>query len=142
MKLLETFDGLLQKWRTVFSQERTFEPVRRLTFGLLTCFAAHLTSTAICASGRQFSRLERGLSHLFGESLGAAPVILCGVGSSAGSAAIAGGRDQTARLSPARWLQTVVSKPVFLVGTDPELDLHHSSTGLHRPVGDRVQSPR
>jgi len=54
MKLLETFDGLLQKWRTVFSQERTFERARRLTFGLLTCLRVHLTSTAICASGRQF----------------------------------------------------------------------------------------
>jgi DDE superfamily endonuclease len=54
MKLLETFDGLLQKWRPVFSQQRTFERARRLTFGLLTCLRVHLTSTAICASGRQF----------------------------------------------------------------------------------------
>jgi hypothetical protein len=54
MKLLETFDGLLQGWRSVFSQERTFERVRRLTFGLLTGLRVHLTSTAICASGRQF----------------------------------------------------------------------------------------
>jgi hypothetical protein len=54
MKLLETFDGLLQNWRSVFSQERTFERVRRLTFGLLTCLRVHLTSSAICASGRQF----------------------------------------------------------------------------------------
>jgi len=54
MKLLETFDGLLHRWRSVFSQERTFERARRLTFGLLTCLRVHLTSTAICASGRQF----------------------------------------------------------------------------------------
>ena len=54
MKLLETFDTLLQSWRGVFSQERTFERARRLTFGLLTCLRVHLTSTAICASGRQF----------------------------------------------------------------------------------------
>lgn len=54
MKLLETFDGLLQGWRSVFSRESTFERARRLTFGLLTCLRAHLTSTAICASGRQF----------------------------------------------------------------------------------------
>jgi len=54
MNLLQTFDGLLQKWRTVFSQVRTFERTRRLTFGLLTCLRVHLTSTAICASGRQF----------------------------------------------------------------------------------------
>jgi hypothetical protein len=54
MKLLETFDGLIQKWRRVFCQERTFQRARRLTFGLLTCLRVHLTSTAICASGRQF----------------------------------------------------------------------------------------
>jgi hypothetical protein len=54
MKLLETFDGLLQGWRSVFSREGTFERARRLTFGLLTCLRTHLTSTAICASGRQF----------------------------------------------------------------------------------------
>jgi hypothetical protein len=54
MKLLKTFDGLLGKWRTVFSQERTFVRARRLTFGLLTRLRVHLTSTAICASGRQF----------------------------------------------------------------------------------------
>ena len=54
MNLLETFDSLLQQWRGVFSQERTFERARRLTFGLLSCLRMHLTSTAICASGRQF----------------------------------------------------------------------------------------
>ena len=54
MKLLETFAGLLNGWGSVFSQERTFERARRLTFGLLTCLRVHLTSTAICASGRQF----------------------------------------------------------------------------------------
>ena len=54
MKLLEAFDDLLQRWRPVFSQQRTFERARRLTFGLLTCLRVHLTSTAICASGRQF----------------------------------------------------------------------------------------
>lgn len=54
MKLLRTFDALLQGWRGVFSQERTFERARRLTFGLLACLRVHLTSTAICASGRQF----------------------------------------------------------------------------------------
>jgi hypothetical protein len=54
MRLAETFDNLLQSWRSVFSQERTFARARRLTFGLLTCLRMHLTSTAICASGRQF----------------------------------------------------------------------------------------
>ena len=53
-KLLETFDRLIASWRGVFSQERTFERARRLTFGLITCLRVHLTSTAICASGRQF----------------------------------------------------------------------------------------
>lgn len=54
MNLLQTFDRLLQGWRQVFSQQRTFERARRLIFGLLTCLRRHLTSTAICASGRQF----------------------------------------------------------------------------------------
>ena len=54
MKLLETFDNLLESWREVFSQKRTFERARRLTFGLITGLRVHLTSTAICASGRQF----------------------------------------------------------------------------------------
>ena len=55
MNLLETFDGLLQHgWRGVFSQERVFQRARRLTFGLLISLRMHLTSTAICATGRQF----------------------------------------------------------------------------------------
>lgn len=54
MNLLESFDRLLEGWQQVFSQPRTFERARRLIFGLLTCLRRHLTSTAICASGRQF----------------------------------------------------------------------------------------
>jgi hypothetical protein len=54
MNLLETYDSLLQDWRKVFSQERTFDRARRLTFGLLVCLRLHLTSRAICAVGRQF----------------------------------------------------------------------------------------
>jgi len=54
MNLLETYDSLLQDWRNVFSQNRTFERARRLTFGLLVCLRLHLTSRAICAMGRQF----------------------------------------------------------------------------------------
>lgn len=38
----------------MFPQERTFERARRLTFGLMSCLRLHLTSLAICASGRQF----------------------------------------------------------------------------------------
>ena len=53
MNLLETYDSLLQDWRKVFSQNRTFERARRLTFGLLVCLRLHLTSRAICAVGRQ-----------------------------------------------------------------------------------------
>jgi len=53
MNLLETYDSLLQDWRHVFSQDRTFERARRLTFGLLVCLRLHLTSRAICATGRQ-----------------------------------------------------------------------------------------
>jgi hypothetical protein len=54
MNLLETYDSLLQDWRNVFSQRRTFGRARRLTFGLLVCLRLHLTSRAICAVGRQF----------------------------------------------------------------------------------------
>ena len=54
MNLLETYDSLLQDWRQVFSQDRTFQRARRLTFGLLVCLRLHLTSRAICAIGRQF----------------------------------------------------------------------------------------
>ena len=54
MNLLETYDSLLQDWRPVFSQVRTFERARRLTIGLLVCLRLHLTSRAICAVGRQF----------------------------------------------------------------------------------------
>ena len=54
MNLLETFNNLLEQWRPVFSQDRTFDRVRRLTFGFLACLRVHLTSSAICASGRQF----------------------------------------------------------------------------------------
>ena len=52
MNLLETYDSLLQDWRQVFSQKRTLDRARRLTFGLLVCL--HPTSRAICAVGRQF----------------------------------------------------------------------------------------
>lgn len=54
MNLLESYDSLLQDWRKVFSQTRTFGRARRLTFGLLVCLRLHLTSRAICAVGRQF----------------------------------------------------------------------------------------
>lgn len=54
MNLLQSFDRLLQGWQQVFAQQPTFERARRLIFGLLTCLRRHLTSTAICASGRQF----------------------------------------------------------------------------------------
>lgn len=54
MNLLETFDNLLQEWRNVFAQDRSFDRARRLTFGLLACLRQHLTSMAICATGRQF----------------------------------------------------------------------------------------
>jgi hypothetical protein len=54
MNLLETYDSLLQDWQKVFSQQRTFQRARRLTFGLLVCLRLHLTSRAICATGRQY----------------------------------------------------------------------------------------
>jgi hypothetical protein len=35
-------------------QRRTWQRAQRLAYGLLTCLRAHLTSNAICATGRQF----------------------------------------------------------------------------------------
>lgn len=52
--LLETFEELIGGWRKAFSQQRVYGRARRLTFGLLTCLRLHLTSNAICATGRQF----------------------------------------------------------------------------------------
>ena len=52
MNLLETFDSLLRQWRNVFAQVRSFDRARRLTFGMLACLRQHLTSMAICATGR------------------------------------------------------------------------------------------
>jgi hypothetical protein len=54
MNLLETFDDLLAGWRPVFAEMRTFVRARRLSLGLLVCLRQHLTSQAICATGRQF----------------------------------------------------------------------------------------
>jgi hypothetical protein len=54
MLLLEKFDELLQPWRSAFGQRRTWQRAQRLAYGLLTCLRAHLTSNAICATGRQF----------------------------------------------------------------------------------------
>ena len=69
MNLLETYDSLLQDWRKVFAQERTFRRARRLTFGLLVCLRLHLTSRAICAVGRQFVDWA-ALPPLFPQPLG------------------------------------------------------------------------
>jgi hypothetical protein len=54
MLLLEKFDELLQPWRPVFAQQRTWQRAHRLAYGLLLCLRTHLTSNAICAIGRQF----------------------------------------------------------------------------------------
>jgi hypothetical protein len=54
MLLLEKFDELLQPWRSAFPQQRTWQRAQRLAYGLLTCLRTHLTSNAICATGRQF----------------------------------------------------------------------------------------
>ena len=54
MNLLGMFELLLQSWHGEFAQTRTFQRAHRLTFGLLTCLRVHLTSNAICATGRQF----------------------------------------------------------------------------------------
>jgi hypothetical protein len=54
MLLLEKFHELLQPWRSAFRQPRTWQRAQRLAYGLLTCLRTHLTSNAICATGRQF----------------------------------------------------------------------------------------
>jgi hypothetical protein len=54
MLLLEKFDELLQPWRSAFGQQRTWQRAHRLAYGLLLCLRTHLTSNAICATGRQF----------------------------------------------------------------------------------------
>lgn len=52
--LLESFERLVSEWRPMFTQDRIYQRVRRLTFGMLVSLRLHLTSQAICATGRQF----------------------------------------------------------------------------------------
>ena len=54
MLLLVKFHELLQLWRPAFAQQRTWQRAQRLAYGLLLCLRTHLTSNAICATGRQF----------------------------------------------------------------------------------------
>ena len=54
MLLLVKFHELLQPWRSTFPQQRTWHRAQRLAYGLLLCLRTHLTSNAICATGRQF----------------------------------------------------------------------------------------
>ncbi len=54
MLLLEKFHELWQPWRSAFAQQRTWQRAQRLAYGLLLCLRTHLTSNAICATGRQF----------------------------------------------------------------------------------------
>jgi hypothetical protein len=54
MDLLTAFEALLGTWHSVFPQQRTFQRAYRLSFGLLACLRQHLTSSAICTTGRQF----------------------------------------------------------------------------------------
>lgn len=54
MNLFDTMELLLNEWRPAFTQQRTFDRIHRLTYGLLFCARRHLTSNAICATGRQF----------------------------------------------------------------------------------------
>src|SRR5512136_50822 len=54
MNLFQTMDLLLQDWKGVFAQDRTFDRVRRLTYGQLLSVPRHTTSAAICTIGRQF----------------------------------------------------------------------------------------
>jgi DDE superfamily endonuclease len=54
MLLLLKFHELLRPWRSAFAQQRTWQRAQRLAYGLLLCLRTHLTSNAICATGRQF----------------------------------------------------------------------------------------
>lgn len=54
MNLFQTMDLLLQDWKAVFVQQRTFDRARRLTYGQLLSPPRHTTSAAICTIGRQF----------------------------------------------------------------------------------------
>lgn len=54
MNLLQTMDSLVQEWSDLFSQDRTFERARSLTYGQLLSPPRHTTSAAICTVGRQF----------------------------------------------------------------------------------------
>jgi hypothetical protein len=54
MNLFQTMDLLLQDWKSTFAQQRTFDRVRRLTYGQLLSVPRHTTSAAICTLGRQF----------------------------------------------------------------------------------------
>lgn len=54
MNLLSGFELLLQSWRDVFPQQRTFKRAYRLALSFLVCLHDHLTSKAICTTGRQF----------------------------------------------------------------------------------------
>jgi hypothetical protein len=51
---LNIVEQLVAQWRDIFTQERIFQRARRLTFGMLVSLRLHLTSTAICTTGRQF----------------------------------------------------------------------------------------
>ncbi|MFN0169519.1 MAG: transposase [Bryobacteraceae bacterium] len=52
--LLAVFDQLVSQWAGRFSQQRIFDRVRRLSLGMLVSLRLHLTSQAICVTGRQF----------------------------------------------------------------------------------------
>lgn len=54
MTLFQTMDSLVQDWSDLFSQERTFDRVRRLVYGQLLSPPRHTTTAAICAVGHQF----------------------------------------------------------------------------------------
>jgi hypothetical protein len=54
MLLLLKFNELLRPSRSTFAQQRTWQRAQRLAYGLLLCLRTHLTSNAICATGRQF----------------------------------------------------------------------------------------
>jgi hypothetical protein len=87
LNLLSAFEALLGSWRGVFPQQRTFQRAYRLALSFLVCLHDHLTSKAICTTGRQFqdwtadyrlfSRSPWNVVRLFDVVIDGAVALLC-----------------------------------------------------------------
>ena len=91
MLLLEKFHELLRPWRSAFAQPRTWQRAQRLAYGLLLCLRTHLTSNAICATGRQFLDWSADYRLFSRSRVGSARLVRSHLRSPAGAAAFAAG---------------------------------------------------